>query len=169
LAREIISGREASTVCRCTPLVSEQSSAAREACTCARKTCTSARDSSASDPAIRRTGGARRFHQGSSRRHRPESEVLPRLALGPVGRQGLHDADEGSLEQTVTSRRGDDLFAAGTQDRYLLNQTLATHMKTFGQFAASYRCSELPHPRDNPASQFVGGSCPGVPEGFVRQ
>jgi hypothetical protein len=75
----------------------------------------------------------------------------------------------GAWGQTVTSRRGDDLFAAGTQDRYVLDQTLATHVKTFGQFAASYRCSVLPHPRDNPASPFVGGSWLGVPEGFVRQ
>ena len=49
-AREIISGREASTVCRCTPSVSEESSAACDARTCSRKSCRSARDSSISEP-----------------------------------------------------------------------------------------------------------------------
>jgi len=73
----------------------------------------------------------------------------------------------GAFRKVVASRRGDDLLAACTQDRDVLDEALAAHVEMSGQFAAADRCPLVSHPCDYTAAPLVGGIKPHLWERFI--
>lgn len=90
-----------------------------------------------------------------------------RVFGGVPARQDSPMKNRGVFRQPVALGCRDDLVAAGAQDGYILDQTLAAHAETLGQFAAPDGHALLPQVFDNPPASLLGGIQVVAPGCFV--
>ena len=148
LAREIISSREASTVCRCTPVGEGGKQRRLRAANVSQKILQVRPRFDHQRPT--KFAVKRMLHEHVQNLHAVIDQNL-KLLFGPLGRvfagKNRPERPRRLFRQPISLRRRKNLVSAGAQNRDVLHHALPAHSEVPRQLTALRRAAQRPHPR----------------------